>query len=132
MPRAWISVGSNQQRQTSLRAGLAQLRQRYGALIVSPVYVEDACGRIRGPDRFAPRTLDLDLLTWGDRVQAVGPELPRREILEYAFVLRPLADVAERERHPVVGCTYGELWRGFDAAAQPLSPVALDLDPDQG
>ncbi len=74
--------------------------------------IEDAQGRVRGAEKFSSRTLDLDLLTWGDRV---APELgiPRDEILEYAFVLRPLADVAPNERHPVVGRTYAELWEAF-------------------
>jgi 2-amino-4-hydroxy-6-hydroxymethyldihydropteridine diphosphokinase len=85
--------------------------------------VEAELGRVRGADRFAPRTLDLDLLTWGDRVQAGPPQLPRGEILEYAFVLGPLADVAGGEVHPPSGRTYAELWAAFDRAAQPMHRV---------
>jgi len=74
--------------------------------------IEEARGRVRGSEKFSSRTLDLDLLTWNELVDpALG--LPRDEILEYAFVLGPLADVAPDERHPVAGRTYGELWRAF-------------------
>jgi len=74
--------------------------------------IEEARGRVRGSEKFSSRTLDLDLLTWDALVDpALG--LPRDDILEYAFVLGPLADVAPDERHPVVGRSYGELWRAF-------------------
>src|SRR5690348_733100 len=42
--------------------------------------VEVACGRQRGAARFAPRTLDLDLLLYGDTVDAAA-KLPRADIL---------------------------------------------------
>jgi 2-amino-4-hydroxy-6-hydroxymethyldihydropteridine diphosphokinase len=74
--------------------------------------VELACGRQRGAARFAPRTLDLDLLVYGDKVDAAA-KLPRGDILRYAFVLKPLADIAAAERHPVTGRTYAELWTAF-------------------
>jgi 2-amino-4-hydroxy-6-hydroxymethyldihydropteridine diphosphokinase len=74
--------------------------------------IENARGRVRGAEKFSARTLDLDLLTWGELVDA-DRNLPRDEILEYAFVLRPLADVATDERHPVTGKSYAELWRDF-------------------
>ena len=91
--------------------------------------IEDAHGRERGPDRFAPRTLDLDLLTWGDAVGIVdGYELPRDEILTYPFVLAPLADVAPDEAHPVTGQSYGELWAQMTLHSEPLTRVPLILD----
>lgn len=91
--------------------------------------IEDEFGRIRGSDKYAPRTLDLDLLTYGDRVDKDdGQELPRDEILRYAFVLGPLSEVAGNEIHPVVGDSYQELWKGFDRAAQTLARVAFDFD----
>lgn len=84
--------------------------------------VEARHGRTRGADRFAPRTLDLDVLTYGDSVTNDGGKLlPRDEILHYAFVLAPLADVAGDEVHPSTGQTYGALWADFaELAAQGL------------
>ncbi len=76
--------------------------------------IEAACGRHRGEAKFAPRTLDLDILTWGDAVLEEGRlRLPREDILDYAFVLKPLADIAPLGRHPVLGKSYAELWAGF-------------------
>jgi 2-amino-4-hydroxy-6-hydroxymethyldihydropteridine diphosphokinase len=93
--------------------------------------IEDALGRVRGPEKFAPRTLDLDLLTYGDVVGEVdGCALPRDEILRYAFVLGPLAEIAGDERYPPTGETYRALWAGFDQAAQPIVPVPFDFDGD--
>ena len=162
MIRCWISIGSNQERERSIRGGVRALRERFGELILSSVYesesvgfdgrpflnlvagfdtkesvtalraalraIEDEFGRIRGSDKYAPRTLDLDLLTYGDQVdEDEGRELPRDEILRYAFVLGPLSEVAGDEVHPVVGRCYRELWDGFGQAEQPILPVAFDM-----
>lgn len=90
--------------------------------------IEDTFGRVRGPEKSAPTTLDLDLLTYGDQVVNEGGRvLPREEILSSAFVLGPLAEVADREVHPVLGRSYGELWSSFDKSGQPLVPIALEL-----
>lgn len=81
-------------------------------------------GRVRGPDPFSSRTLDLDLLLYGD---AVLPEpsirVPREDIRKYAFVLGPLAELAPGLRHPLTGETMAELWAAFDQAAHPLQRV---------
>ncbi len=90
--------------------------------------IEHAHGRRRGEDKFAPRTLDIDILTYGDHViDFKGKELPKDEILKYAFVLRPLADVAGDEAHPQLGTRYADLWNDFDQGSQPLSQVELDF-----
>lgn len=84
--------------------------------------------RERGGDKLQPRTLDIDLLLYGDRVDdEPGLELPRSDVLEYAFVLRPLADLAPDLRHPVTGRTLRDHWRDFDDAAQPLTRLDLEL-----
>lgn len=86
--------------------------------------IESRCGRKRDEARFAPRTLDLDLLMYGDDiVDETDHRLPRPEILEYSFVLKPLADIAGERRHPVNGQTFAELWAEFDHDQHPLTPV---------
>jgi 2-amino-4-hydroxy-6-hydroxymethyldihydropteridine diphosphokinase len=86
-------------------------------------------GRVRGGDPFSPRTLDLDLLLYGDAVIA-DPRfrVPREDIEKYAFVLGPLAELAPALRHPVNGRTMAELWADFDRERNPIVPVAVDLD----
>ncbi|TVQ86921.1 MAG: 2-amino-4-hydroxy-6-hydroxymethyldihydropteridine diphosphokinase [Chromatiaceae bacterium] len=160
--RCWISLGSNIDREASLRGAVADLRRAFGDLVLSPVYesaavgasappylnlvagietalpvvtivtrlraIEQAHGRLRGPDRFAARTLDLDLLTYGDQAGVIdGLHLPRDEILAYPFVLGPLADVAPAERHPQLGRSYRSLWQERCAQMAPLVPYPLVL-----
>lgn len=89
--------------------------------------VEEKCGRVRESGRFAPRTLDMDLLLYDDLVlDEAEVKLPRDEILKYAFVLGPLAEVAGSVRHPVVGASFDELWAAFDGTRQPLRPVEFE------
>lgn len=80
-------------------------------------------GRKAGAPKFSPRTLDLDILTFGNLTGTVdGVELPRPEILKNAFVLRPLADIAPDQQHPVCGKPYRQLWQEYDTG-QKLWPV---------
>ncbi|AMJ61185.1 hypothetical protein AXW83_13550 [Bosea sp. PAMC 26642] len=56
--------------------------------------LERANGRERG-ERWGPRTLDIDILTYGDAViDEPGLQLPHPRIAERAFVLAPLAEIA--------------------------------------
>lgn len=65
--------------------------------------------------RFGPRTLDLDILLWGRAGQGVvlSPELtiPHPRLVERAFVLIPLADVAGDLIHPIVNRSISALAR---------------------
>lgn len=86
--------------------------------------IEDQQGRQRRAGKFSARTLDLDLLMYDQLVLDEDHlKLPRPEILDYAFVLRPLAEIAGDLRHPLAGCSLAALWNAFDAAAQPMWPV---------
>ena len=86
--------------------------------------VEDAHGRSREGGKFTSRTLDLDLLLYDDLIlDEDGLRLPRKEILEYAFVLKPLAEIAGEMKHPVNGFSFAALWDEFDPTAQPMWPV---------
>ncbi|MDJ0872662.1 MAG: 2-amino-4-hydroxy-6-hydroxymethyldihydropteridine diphosphokinase [Gammaproteobacteria bacterium] len=90
--------------------------------------IEDAHGRDRTSPRFSDRTLDLDLLLYGNQVvREPGLSLPRDEIVAQAFVLAPLAEIAGEETHPVIGESYRKLWQSFDAGEPQLRRVQLDL-----
>lgn len=76
--------------------------------------IEQNHGRIRGEKKFSPRTLDLDLLLFGQMdLRDQGLDVPRCEILQCAFVLGPLAELAPREVHPLAGKNYQQLWSEF-------------------
>ena len=159
MTRLWLSLGSNLEPETNLRAALRELRARFGDLIVSPVYrfpavgfdgpdflnlavgidadlsagvlndwlhaLEDRHGRKRDMPRFSSRTLDVDIVLFGDQVLK-GPghlEVPRPE-LKHAFVLKPLADIGADVVHPLLGKTIGQLWQEFPKAKDHSGRVA--------
>ena len=89
--------------------------------------IERECGRVPGAPKWGPRTLDLDLLLYGNLVGEIdGARLPHPDIATRAWVLGPLAELAPNLAHPVLGETLGALWRRFDRMAHPLTPVALD------
>ncbi len=163
MRQAYLSIGSNIDRERNVRFAMVELRERWPSMVFSTIYeteavgfegehfynlvaafhadeplesvletlreVEDAHGRDRsGQEKFAPRTLDLDLLLWGDTVTDGDPvPLPRDEILELDFVLYPLVELAPEARHPVDGRTFRELWGEFDGAHSILRAVSLDV-----
>jgi 2-amino-4-hydroxy-6-hydroxymethyldihydropteridine diphosphokinase len=79
------------------------------ALLARVHAIEDALGRRRPsgtPEarRFAARTVDIDILFYGDRVVSVPDELhiPHLLLHERAFVLRPLVEVAPEHLHPTL------------------------------
>ena len=85
--------------------------------------IEAANGRSRAGAKFSSRTLDIDILTCGEQTGEIdGIKLPRAEILQNAFVLLPLAELAPDLSHPVNGQTYGALWAAYDRD-QKLWPV---------
>ena len=87
--------------------------------------IEDRFGRDRSAVKFSPRTLDIDLLLYGDRILRDGRlVLPRPEIERVAFVLAPLAELASNRLHPLRGEPYTALWARFDGiGARELVPV---------
>ncbi len=72
-------------------------------------------GRTRDSRKYAARTLDLDLILYGDLVISDGRlQIPRDEIERYAFVLEPLAEIAPDLLHPVSHKSYAQLWETYD------------------
>ena len=70
--------------------------------------IEDKFGRTRA-EKNAPRTLDLDLITYHDRVELGPPQLPHPRLQDRAFVLKPVRDVAPYWRHPLTGRSAAEM-----------------------
>src|SRR3989338_4061186 len=103
MPRVFIGIGSNIDRENNIRGAVRELNAHYCPLTLSPVYesqavgfkgenfynlvagfdteesierikqaltrIESRFGRTREENRFSARTLDLDLLLYGDNVR---------------------------------------------------------------
>jgi 2-amino-4-hydroxy-6-hydroxymethyldihydropteridine diphosphokinase len=87
-----------------------------GTLLEQLQAIEGALGRVRGPGthedrRYEPRSLDIDILLYGDQVISAPEELhvPHLLMHERAFVLRPLADLAPDLEHPILYQTIAEL-----------------------
>jgi 2-amino-4-hydroxy-6-hydroxymethyldihydropteridine diphosphokinase len=72
-----------------------ETRLAAGELLAALQALERAHGRVRNGTRWGPRTLDLDILLFGDAVvDRPGLRIPHPELTRRAFVLVPLADVA--------------------------------------
>jgi len=90
--------------------------------------IHDLAGRERGAARFTARSLDVDLLLYDDLVSDTPQvHVPRHDVLDYGFVLRPLAEIAPDYRHPLTLRTLREHWEEFDQDLHPLTAVDIDL-----
>ena len=149
MPKGYISIGSNIDRDKNILASLQALEHHFGKLTISSIYESESVGftgdtfynlvvgfsselgikevakqlrqieldngRTRDSQKFSARTLDLDLILYDDLILNDGRlQIPRDEIVRYAFVLEPLAEIAPTLKHPISHLTYAELWEQFD------------------
>ena len=91
--------------------------------------IENLQGRKIGENRSGSRSLDLDLLLYDDAVfRDQGLDVPRREIFEHAYILKPLADLLPAVPHPVTGESFADSWLRLGSRQEALSVVdGLDL-----
>ena len=78
-------------------------------------------------NQFVARTLDLDQLLYDDlQIDDGVISIPHDDIINYAFVLKPLADIASDLVHPILHTTIGSLWDKFDKQSIELHPICLE------
>lgn len=88
--------------------------------------IEAKCGRPREAPKWAPRSMDLDILLFGDEVRnETGLVLPRPDLVRRAYMLKPAADVAPEVVHPVLHQSLRELWDGFEGKEHEMAVVPL-------
>jgi 2-amino-4-hydroxy-6-hydroxymethyldihydropteridine diphosphokinase len=93
------------------------------ALVTLLRAIERDNGHTGNSPKFSDRSLDLDLLTYGEICGTVDSiVLPRADIVDYAYVLWPLVDIAGDVLHPVLGISYRLLKQQF-IPAQKLWPI---------
>ncbi len=88
--------------------------------------LEDRHGRARDVAKFSDRTLDIDILLYDD-LYLLSPvlQIPRREILTAAYVLKPLAELAPDLIHPACRRAISELWAEFPEKNTGLELIKL-------
>jgi 2-amino-4-hydroxy-6-hydroxymethyldihydropteridine diphosphokinase len=92
--------------------------------------IEARCGRPRDAAKWAPRTMDLDILLFGDEVRdEPGLVLPRPDLVRRAYMLKPIADIAPDFEHPTQHRTMRELWEAFEGKDHRMTPVDLSVTP---
>lgn len=90
--------------------------------------IEGLCGRTRDAPKWAPRSMDLDILLYGELVlDEPGLVLPRPDLLRRPYMLGPLADIASEVTHPTQHRSIANLWAQFDHAAHPMLRIELAL-----
>jgi 2-amino-4-hydroxy-6-hydroxymethyldihydropteridine diphosphokinase len=102
------------------------------AVVGRLVAIEAELGKDFTAARFASKAVDLDLLLFGRCVFANDRfAVPRATLADEPYHLRPLAELAPHETHPVDGGSFGNLWRACAAQAPPMRRVALASPPDR-
>lgn len=162
MNRAYLSLGSNVNAESNIKAAIRALEAKFSFCRFSPIYrsravgfegedfinlaamietdmgplqlrdwlrdLEDRFGRDRRQPKFSDRTLDIDILLMGDLVRNDDTlDLPRAEILKFAHVLKPLADLAPEFVHPTEQLTLAQLWAESGLDASVLEKIELGI-----
>ena len=92
--------------------------------------IEERWGRERGGEKFSARTLDIDLILYGDLIiNEEGLKLPRDEIEYYAFVLEPLVELEPQGLYTPTGETFVSMWDVANANGQMKPAHRLDWIP---
>jgi 2-amino-4-hydroxy-6-hydroxymethyldihydropteridine diphosphokinase len=90
--------------------------------------IEASCGRAPDAPKWAPRSMDLDILLFGELVSSEpGFIVPRPDLVRRPYMLKPMADIGPDVVHPVSGKTMRELWEAFDGGGHEM--VRVEISP---
>jgi 2-amino-4-hydroxy-6-hydroxymethyldihydropteridine diphosphokinase len=85
--------------------------------------LEDQQARQRDGIKFSSRTLDIDILLYDDLILQPDHDIPRKEILNYSFVLFPLEEIAPDVIHPELGISIQDIAKKSDLNRSDLREI---------
>jgi len=113
-----------------------QTQRSVEAMVALCKEIECLCLRQRPASVPLSLSLDIDLLLYGDLVISQPVRLPRPDIIQHSFILKPLADLAGDVLHPTLARSFAELWAELSVARSPMRVVAwqpmIDLKETHG
>ena len=90
--------------------------------------IENAHGRHFNETKFSSRTLDIDILYYDSLIISNEKiKIPRKEIIEYDFVLTPLIDIAPDFMHPELNMSHSDIMANHIIEKQTVRKVDLDI-----
>ena len=90
--------------------------------------IENNHGRHFNETKFSSRTLDIDILYYDDLILSDDKvQIPRKEICEYDFVLKPLVDLAPDFIHPIRNISHQEILNNIKIKKQIISTINMNL-----
>lgn len=92
--------------------------------------IEARWGRQHGGEKFSSRTLDIDLILYGEQaIEQKGLSLPRDEINKYAFVLEPLVSLYPNGTYLPTGECFIDMWKAAISSGRMSPAKQLDWIP---
>jgi len=107
----------------SVDAAASSIHNQLNRTLIELKAIENQLSRTRGDRKFTARVIDIDILLFGDLICDKPIQLPRGEIIENAYVLWPLSELAPSLLHPIEKKIYQELWQSFDIGSQKLEAL---------
>ena len=90
--------------------------------------IENNHGRHFNETKFSSRTLDIDILYYDDLILSDDKvQVPRKEICEYDFVLKPLVDLVPDFIHPIRNISHKEMLSNIKIKKQIITTINMDL-----
>jgi 2-amino-4-hydroxy-6-hydroxymethyldihydropteridine diphosphokinase len=117
---AWGSIGQANYLNAAM---LIETKLNPNELLTALREIETKLGRIRGQDKFAARTIDLDLVLYNHIIDVVDRHhIPDPTIVTYPHLARTLADIAPGYLHPITGQPLAEIAARIPATCLTLRP----------